>query len=391
MEEEGHLLGSSIVIDNGSNQMKIGFAGERRPRSIIASIIGRPKVAGLILGDDQKEIYVGEEALKKRGVLELEWTISNNKVVPNWGCISEVWKHVIENELHRHSTEHPILMTIPPLFPRVALEEYIQTAFETLSPPGLHLALAPRLALFHSGRTTGIVLSSGEHFTSSVPFIEGSPIYTSAHTIPIGGHTLTHSLLQQLAHDGLTLPPSAKRDIGNNLKEKLCFVAGDYKETCRESETSYIYEKKYELPDGSIIIMDKKRFCIPEIMFGEEYAYGSEYKYSGSKKSAGVTHMLGASFSSLPHDLQASDEFLSNILLEGGNTLFEGFPERIQMDLQSAFPTSRVRVLAEPERRFSVWLGGSILASLPAFQGIWITKPEYNEFGPAAVHRKYFY
>lgn len=50
----------------------------------------------------------------------------------------------------------------------------------------------------------------------------------------------------------------------------------------------------------------------------------------------------------------------------------------------------RVKVVAPPERKYSVWIGGSILASLATFQQMWISKQEYDESGPSIVHRKCF-
>lgn len=47
-----------------------------------------------------------------------------------------------------------------------------------------------------------------------------------------------------------------------------------------------------------------------------------------------------------------------------------------------------VKIVAPPERKYSVWIGGSILASLSTFEDMWITKAEYDESGPAIVHRK---
>ena len=50
-----------------------------------------------------------------------------------------------------------------------------------------------------------------------------------------------------------------------------------------------------------------------------------------------------------------------------------------------------VKVVAPPERRSSsltsVWIGGSILASLKTFCKMWVTKKEYSESGPKAVYR----
>merc|ERR1719259_1214459 len=52
--------------------------------------------------------------------------------------------------------------------------------------------------------------------------------------------------------------------------------------------------------------------------------------------------------------------------------------------------TIKIKIIAPPERKYSVWIGGSILASLSTFQSMWITKEEYDESGPGIVHRKCF-
>jgi len=50
----------------------------------------------------------------------------------------------------------------------------------------------------------------------------------------------------------------------------------------------------------------------------------------------------------------------------------------------------KVKVVAPAERRFSVWIGGSILSGLSSFSNMWINKEEYEECGNAIVHRKCF-
>lgn len=47
----------------------------------------------------------------------------------------------------------------------------------------------------------------------------------------------------------------------------------------------------------------------------------------------------------------------------------------------------QVKIVAPPERKYSVWIGGSILASLSTFQNLWCSKQEYDESGPGIVHR----
>jgi len=54
---------TAVCIDNGSGNIKAGLAGDDAPRSEFSNVIGRPKVPGLMVGLDQRDIYVGREAL----------------------------------------------------------------------------------------------------------------------------------------------------------------------------------------------------------------------------------------------------------------------------------------------------------------------------------------
>lgn len=71
--------------------------------------------------------------------------------------------------------------------------------------------------------------------------------------------------------------------------------------------------------------------------------------------------------------------------------IFAGFGDRVHKELTALAPsTIKTKVLTAPERKYSVWIGASILASLSTFQQMWISKEEYDESGPSIVHRKCF-
>ncbi len=83
--------------------------------------------------------------------------------------------------------------------------------------------------------------------------------------------------------------------------------------------------------------------------------------------------------------------FQGNIVLSGGTTMFEGIDKRMEKEIVALAPASmKIKIVAPPERKYSVWIGGSILSSLSTFQQMWISKQEYDESGPAIVHRKCF-
>lgn len=93
-------------------------------------------------------------------------------------------------------------------------------------------------------------------------------------------------------------------------------------------------------------------------------------------------------------DIDLKKEMFSNIVLTGGNSLLNGFVARLQGKLNDmAPPNSKVKMIAYPsttERKFSSWIGGSILASLGSFQSLWIGKVEYQESGAHIIEKKCF-
>merc|ERR1712181_14887 len=84
-------------------------------------------------------------------------------------------------------------------------------------------------------------------------------------------------------------------------------------------------------------------------------------------------------------------DLYANSVLSGGTTMYPGIADRMQKKITTLAPsTMKIKTIAPPEREYSVWIGGSILASLSTFQQMWISKQEYDESGPAIVHRKCF-
>lgn len=186
-------------------------------------------------------------------------------------------------------------------------------------------------------------------------------------------------------------------------------IAADMKETCcrlsdaslNEAEAARAPSEPYELPDGNIVEFGVERLKIPELLFNPSllgsFALPMELP-AGSVadlvSSAGALRGLPASAMDVVNrcDVDLRRELLQGVVLTGGGSLFGGLKERLERELQAASPAAlRVKVLASAataERRYGVWLGGSILASLGSFQQLWMSKAEYAEHGASYIGRK---
>ena len=163
----------------------------------------------------------------------------------------------------------------------------------------------------------------------------------------------------------------------------------------------------FELPDGTMVSLDATMCNLPEMvmdpsttlnMAKQSNSLARDWSQSSVSASAVFGEPQDLSLPQLVHrallesDGDARKEMAGNIVLTGGASLFPGFPERLASEVTRLLPTAfRVKVLAATpvERRFGVWIGGSILCSLGTFQQMWVSKQEYEEKGPFVAYERF--
>ncbi|KUI74207.1 Actin-like protein [Cytospora mali] len=404
------LHNAPIVLDNGSGTIRAGFAGDDLPKCYFPSFVGRPKHLRVLAGALEGEVFIGQKAATElRGLLKIRYPLEHG-IVTDWDDMEKIWGYVYDEGLKTLSEEHPVLLTEPPLNPRSNRDTAAQILFETFNVPALYTSIQAVLSLYASGRTTGIVLDAGDGVSHAVPVYEGFAITNSIQRIDVAGRDITEYLQTLLRKSGYVFHTSAEKEVVRHIKEAVTYVAHDPRKEEKDWAQIKLDQNKvveYTLPDGNKLKvrtwayiqahLDKarprawckltflcarqigaERFRAPEILFDPEII-GLEYP--------GVHQIVVDAISRTDLDLRKA--LYSNIVLSGGSTLTKGFGDRLLTEVQRlAVKDMRIKIFAPPERKYSTWIGGSILAGLSTFRKMWVSIDDWHE-NPDIIHTKF--
>uniref|UniRef100_A0A2K5DHV3 Actin-like protein 6A n=1 Tax=Aotus nancymaae TaxID=37293 RepID=A0A2K5DHV3_AOTNA len=349
----------ALVFDIGSYTVRAGYAGEDCPKvdfpTAIGMVVERDDGSTLmeIDGDKGKQggptYYIDTNALRvPRENMEAISPLKNG-MVEDWDSFQAILDHTYKMHVKSEASLHPVLMSEAPWNTRAKREKLTELMFEHYNIPAFFLCKTAVLTAFANGRSTGLILDSGATHTTAIPVHDGYVLQQGIVKSPLAGDFITMQCRELFQEMNIELVPPY-------------MIAS--KEAVREGSPAN-WKRKEKLPQVTRSWHNYMCNCVIQ-----------DFQAS----------VLQVSDSTYDEGLYGS------VIVAGGNTLIQSFTDRLNRELsQKTPPSMRLKLIANNttvERRFSSWIGGSILASLGTFQQMWISKQEYEEGGKQCVERK---
>ncbi|KAJ6789525.1 hypothetical protein PWT90_03106 [Aphanocladium album] len=423
---------NTFVLDNGASTLKAGFVSDGR--------IGEPRIIpNCIARDRTRKIFVASELEKCTDYGEIQFRRPVEKgFIVNWEVQSEIWDYEFFGSKAPQKcdpSETRLVLAEPPNGLPVLQANCDQIVFEEYGFESYYRGIGPAFnayqdvqSLFRTPIDAAtaanipaeilLVIDSGYSHTTVTPVFQGRPLHSAVRRLDVGGKLLTNYMARQISlrHFDVRNDPH----IVNEMKELACFVSLDFKRDLEKSwkgtrgqkRPEYVsgggIAKDYILPDfhkkliGSVrdydpakhtkaqklaatqadedvLTLRNERFIVPEILFNPPDI---------GMRQPGIAELIHESLQDLPVGLWPG--LLANMVVVGGNALFDGFIQRLQKEVVQRVPDDCVVRVARPADPItSTWVGAANLANHANIEKLAVTKQQYEEHGQAWLARKF--
>ncbi|CAG9836767.1 unnamed protein product [Diabrotica balteata] len=410
----------ALVFDPGHHSLRVGYAQEDTPKAEIPAIVGvapapeeikldpeaKPDDSNVSSNAPTHKYYIDTAYLHgPRANMELQ-SYMKDGMIEDWDLFEKIMDYSYSKVIQSESMYHPVLFSESPWNQRQKREKLTEIMFEKYKVPAFFLVKNAALAAFANGRATALVIDSGATHTTAVPVLDGYVLANAVVKSPLGGDLLVlraRELLESMGIDLTPTPMIASKEVVREkeppkfTKKKLSFQPSN-------SWLNYMIKKTIQDFQQTVLQVSENPYderaatSIPAVHYEFPSGYHQDFGPERFKLAEGLFDhaMLGAGYIAATSagmcDVDIRPALYSAVVVTGGNSLVQGFSDRLSRDLSSRTPGSlRMKMIAANgtvERRFGAWVGGSILASIGTFQQMWISMQEYQECGKSQVDRK---
>lgn len=374
-----------VIVDIGSGFMKAGLqTDEEGPSCVIPTFVGRPRKR-FVDDFEGSPLLVADDAISMRHRLSFVYPVDHGHI-EDWVEVEALFQYIFEKGVAVEPKDRAVLLTEPPMASSSHRERLVEMALEAYEASEVNLSIQAIMALYATGRTTGLVLEAGEGVTQVVPVHDGFIQKSSIRRADMGGLDITMYLQKTLCNYGYPLTSRDDFEHIRSVKESVCYAAQDpsVEDSCTDIDATYSLPDGMVLRDGSTTItVGAERFYCVETLFNPRIV---------QRDCPSVIELLWQAVQASP--METRKYILASIIVSGGTSLFPGFPERVEAEMVRIAPPqakSVVRVHANEDRLFGVWMGAKLFCE-PGLRTVqapyWISRDDWEEEGGRAVARK---
>ncbi|MHA1983135.1 MAG: hypothetical protein ACW967_02195 [Candidatus Hodarchaeales archaeon] len=369
-----------MIIDLGSQHIKIGYSGEGYPRFIIPSVVGYknypPKPTDLPL--------IAYDALyEKNAHLTYPFQEATITERAEWDWLSA--KELISASIRKMNInpEEYYVFYIEPLHSNPTNTRHlIDLLKDKFRFDEVFTFQQSNLSIQEVKKVSGMLLELGHSISSIVSYYKGFEIEPSLRFFSISGRIIA----EQFAN---VLKKQLKEDVTTyelvRVIDKHFYVAKDYEQEQEDYDRGYIKEVEETLPfSGRKITIGDERFKIPESLFKPKLL---DPEVAKTLDADGLMDVLQDVLKQVPMDTRP--EILNNIILSGGLSKLKGLDERLIKEFKKLFPNLEIKIVAHQKREITSWFGAEAVCNKGISENIPSTQRYLTFTVPTLVEQLY--
>lgn len=412
----------SIVIDNGTDTTKAGFASEDLPSLIFNTNYSK--------SNDSEEIIVGDEQIDKFPQNEV-YTLLDNGIIYDFDKITKNWEYVydnLDNGYKVDAKEYPLTLTEAVNNPDKNKTKTCEIVFEQFEVPIFSLVKKPLCQLYNHGTSSGLVVNLGSASTTITTVLDGVIQNKFNFRSSFAGNFIDANILNYLGKHNFNLDfwPGATESFKNYQLSKK--VLKDFKismlqcplNTPVTMPTAYnsLTKKNYQLPNHQYVPLLNEQVDLLEPLFIPQTSplVTSESKLDDPSTN-GLSYFIISVLKNIEMNVVSNNQsnivkmaeilktLESNILITGNTALHQGLSSRVINDMYNMiykyFPnySHKLHFLNSDlvslwDKKFSSWLGASNLSLMlnldtEIVNDWFVSRNDYLEFGLDYILEKF--